>query len=126
MFVPGALPSSTAIVERPGPVGKLLVVGGDEATFAGVQVLTGLEAESTQVADGAHFPPFPSGAVSLSGIFNESDAALCSQLAQGVEVGGLASQVNRDDGPRALGNGSFNRCGIDIVCLGIYIDENGN
>ena len=74
------------------------IVGHDSASLAkGAEILSGIEAEATGVADCACFPAFVLCAVSLSGILDDKEAVCARELQNRIHVRRLSEKVNRND-----------------------------
>ena len=87
-------------------MGQGLVGGGHHAAVAeAAQVLRRVEAEGRGVAQGAGGAALVAGAYGLGRVFEDDQAAVPGQCQDGVHVGGLAVEVDRDDGAGAGGDG---------------------
>ena len=81
---------------------EIFVFGDADAAFTGVNVLVIVEAEHTDMADRAGAHTVLEGAGRLGAVFDKIDAVGIGEGAQFSERGGMAEQVDREDGPRPV------------------------
>ena len=87
---------------------------GNSNTLAS-EIIKAAEAEGAQVADGSHLTALPGGVVGLGRVLDETQGVLAGDLGEAVQVGGLAGDVDGDDGLGLLGDGRLHRVRIDEV-----------
>ena len=113
------------IPKHPDGVGVLRIVGDHGAALAiGAQVLTGVEAETTQVAHTAGPPALVLGAMGLGGILDHHQVAPAGDLQNRIHVGRLAIEMHRNNGFRFGRDGGFDLRGVDGVRRGVDVHEN--
>ncbi len=61
----------------------------------------------------------------LGGVFDDGEIMAAGDGEDGVHVGGLAVQMNGEDGAGARGDGGFQLSGVQVVGAGIDVDVNG-
>ena len=105
-----------AVVAQPAQArGELGVVGGDRAAVAeGAEVLAGIEAPGDGVAMGAEALALIAGAMGLGGVLDDPQAMAAGDGEDGVQVGGLAVEVHRDQGAGAGGDGGRDACRVNV------------
>ncbi len=106
------------------PQERLVVLGGlregDGAALAGRHQLAVLEAERGDRAQFADPAAAPAGAVGVRGVLHDRDARVGGELAEGVQVGDLAGDVDRHD--RAGPRGDRGRGGLGAQVVGVEVD----
>jgi hypothetical protein len=87
------------------------------------QVLAGEERERRRVAERPDRAAVATGAVRLRRVLDQREAVPVGDLAERRQVGGLAAQVDGDDGPGALGDRRVDRGRVDVERCGIDVGE---
>ena len=82
---------------------QLLVVGGDESTLAGVDVLVGLRAEAGRDPVGAALRLPPPRPHRVRAVLDDRDAERVGGLHEGVHVGDVSAHVREHQHPRLAG-----------------------
>lgn len=123
VLVPSPPREAPAVVQRSAAFGQFLVVGGDDAAFARVEVLGGLEAERTHVAEGAGLASLPFGAVRMGGILDYHEMALLRDGVDPVHVRTQATHVYRDDRLGTRRDGLLNEVRVQVVGVGVDVHE---
>ena len=101
-----ALRVLTEVPEQPDPLGELGVVRRHGACVAErAEVLAGVEAERCEAAEASDAPAPVPGAVRLTGVLDECDAAVLRESQQRVDIDGMSVEVDGDDRTRPLGDG---------------------
>src|SRR6185503_15422820 len=87
-----------AVVGEQTHAGERVDVGaGHRAAVAeAAEVLRRIEAPAGERAEAADAPPAPARALRLRGVLEQPPAALAAERERGVEVAGLAVEVDRD------------------------------
>ena len=110
--------------QHAGHLDELGDAPGDQAAVAvAAQVLGGEEAEDGEVAEAAGATPLVARAEGLAGVFDDDQAVLAGDRADGVGVGRQTEQVDRHDGLGHGGDGAGDGRGIDVQGLGVDVDE---
>ncbi len=110
------------VAVQPDPVGEGVVVGRDEAAFAGRHVLGAVQAERA-VPEAPDPAAAVLRAVRLAGVLDDGEAVALRQLDERVHVGGQAEQVDRADGLRPGRDGRGHAVRVDVVGLGVDVHE---
>ena len=103
-----------------------LVVAGENGTAVAVAAerFAGEEAGAAEGAEVAASVALVGGAEALGGIFDDGDVAMAGgDGVDGVHVGGLAVEADRQDGLGAVGDPGFDQGGVDVAGVGFDIDE---
>ncbi len=77
--------------------GDLVVVGDDHAALAGGDLLVGIEAEDTRVAEAAGHAALVICAERFAGVLDHTQLVLSGDCADAIEVGGLSEHVDRNE-----------------------------
>ena len=78
------------------------------------------------VGMGMRLHAVPFRPVRMRGILNDKEAMLAANLNQSIHVRRLARKVHRDHSPCAWCNCSLDLARINVVSIGIDVDENRN
>ena len=100
-----------------------IVVGDNQATFAGGHVLALLGAEAADGAEGADVLAVGLGVEGLSAVFNDRQVVLAGQFHDRGHFAGVAEQVRDHDGFGFGADGSFDRLRSDVEGDGIDFGE---
>src|SRR5207237_5099810 len=111
------------VVNGSAGFGQLVVVGGDDSTFAGGEILARLEREGAHVADGAGGAIVERCAVGVGGVFDNGEVVLFGNRHDRVHVGDLPGEMDGDDGAGAGGNGRFDRARVDVEGFEVDVGE---
>src|SRR5205085_4401508 len=96
----------------PEPVRGVVVVGGQQPTFAGGDVLGGVEGERPD-PEAAGPATVERGAVGLGGVLDHGRSVRVGQDHEGRHVGHQAVEVDGDDGGRVLAGHGGDGVGVD-------------
>jgi hypothetical protein len=124
MLVPDPALCAATVLDRPGGGGQRLVVGRDDASFAGRQVLARLERERRQLPKGADGAGTVRRAMGMRRVFDQHEAVSIGEALESVHVGRLPGEMNRDDRPRARRDRRLD--GLRIEGEGVEIDVGKN
>lgn len=106
-------------------LGELVVAGENGAAVAvAAERFAGEEAGAAKSAEVATFVAMVGGAEALGGVFDDRDVAMAGgDGVDGVHVGGLAVEADREDGLGAVGDLGFDEGGVDVAGVGFDVDE---
>ncbi len=107
---------------EPEPVGQAVVVGRDQAAFAGRHVLRAVQAERA-VSEAPHPPTTEGRPVGLAGILDDRQAVALGDGGDRRHVGRQAEQVDRADGPRSGRDRGLDPARVDQVRVAFDVDE---
>src|SRR5882757_3711403 len=102
---------------------QLAVVGKDGASFAGTEILRGLETETARCAECRYFFAAPFGEMRLTGVLKDRDVVRFGDREDFIHVRYVATQMNGQDCTSARRNRRLDFAGIDLECLPIGINE---
>ena len=120
------LDSLAAVAQQAHLLGHSVVVRHHHAAIAiCAEIFRRIEAERRRVSEQADAPALVSRPVRLRRVFDHHQVVPARQSGDRVEIGGLAVQVNGDNGPRSRRNRRRDRCRVEVVRLGTGIDEHG-
>ncbi len=120
--VPGVLAHAMQ-GEDAGAGNVFLIAPQDHAALAGHHVLGDVEAEAPEIAKGASRAPPVFGFDGMGAIFDHDQPIFVSNGHDPVHVAGAACEVNRQNGPRARGDGGLDGIGIDVLGHRIHIGQ---
>ena len=100
---------AAAVVVGEAAVQQLVAVAGHGAAFARGKVLGVLEAEAAQVAERAALSAAVLGQPRLAGVLDHRQPAPLGDGVDRVHLAGHAVDVDRHDGPRAVGDAALDR-----------------
>jgi len=107
--------SGTVYAHGAGFLGKVIIIGGQQATVAETaEILGGEKAESSEMADGAAGYATVFCAEGLGGILNDIEVVGTRKVHEWVHVGGLAIEMDGDDGSGFLGDTLGGVVGIKV------------
>jgi len=119
--IPGVL---AVVAEDFDLFGKRLAVGGDQTRIAeGAEVFCRIEGKTSAVSKVSTPDIVLSSTDGLGGVFDDSQAVLCGNPADGLHRCDLAEEMNGDNGLGLRGDAGLDQIRIDIVGTGIDIDE---
>jgi len=122
----GAGDGAALVAHAAAEFGDATVIGDDHASFAGGDLLVGIEAKDTGGAEGAGSAAVEGGAEGFAAIFDEGDAVTIGDAFVGIHVGGVAEGGDSDDGLGAWGDGGFELGGVHVEGDGVDIDKDGS
>ena len=112
--------------DHAAPSGQIGIVGQQRSPVsAGAQMLGRIEAETTDIAQGPGALSPIAGSHGLGGVFDDPQLSLPGKGQDGLHIGGMAKEVDRQDG---LGPGSDplpDPAGIQVVGPGIDVRKDG-
>src|SRR5690625_1965925 len=112
------------VCQQEDGIGQSITAGGNQpAVAAGAKILAGKKAESAGQAHAAGLSTVNGGAETLGAVLDQNQVMIVGNALQGVHVGRLAKQVNRQNGARAFGDRCPNPVGVDIEAACIHIDK---
>src|SRR5579864_2834048 len=114
---------SAAVVDRARLHFELVVVGDDQAAFAGCDQLAGLETERAGSTERADSLAAPLAGMSMRRIFYEGNLVPTAYFLQTIEVGRMSAHVYREDGFRARSDCSFRQLWINAVGFRINVNQ---
>ncbi len=117
-------PAFAMVLIAPHPRPQRAVVGGDHAPFpAGGHDLVLAERPAAHMAETAHRPAAPGGAMGLGAVLDQIEAVLLGQRRHGVHVAGPAGQVHAHH--RLGGRRQRRRHGLggDVLAVPVHIRE---
>ena len=101
-LVVGVAAAHAVGAEHAGALCELGGGGGEETgVTGGAEIFGGIEAEGGGVAERAGGPAGPGGAEGLGGVFEEQQIVLLAEGVEGVHVGALAVEVDRQERAQA-------------------------
>ena len=83
-----------------------------------------IEADGCEVAEGAHGLPFIRGANRVAAVFNQPKVVLPGECGDRIEIEGIAQRVSQHDGLGALAQGFLKLADIDVVSRNGYVYKN--
>ena len=116
------------VAEAPDFCGEFVIFAGDHAGVSeGAEIFCGIERVPTCFSDGACGSEGVGGAESLCGVFENGNAMVCADVADGGHVGAAPEEV---DGADRFGLGVTSESGlelgwVDVERVGLDIDEDG-
>ena len=106
---------------------EFFVVRRDGAAVAvGAEVFRRVETEGRGEAESAREFAAVGRAVRLRRVFEDEEVAARGDFVDAADVGGLAVEVDGDDGARARRDGRFERGGVERERVGVYVGEDGD
>ena len=113
--------------QEAGLISECVVLGDEHAAIAETAEVFGWEeGKSTKIADGATGLIFVAGADRLGAVLDDTQTVSAGEGHHAIHVGGLAEEVDGDDGFSLRGYFTGGLCGIDIEADGAGIDEHGS
>lgn len=106
--------------------GEGIVVAGDEAAFAGAEVLGGVEGVGDGITESADGLVFVLGEMGLRGVVDDLEVVGFSEGMDGIDIDDLAVEVGGGDGLGLLGDLSGGIGDINLGGAGDGIDEDGS
>ncbi len=111
--------------EQAGLAGEVIVVRDDgPAVPVGAEVLAGIEAERPGDPEGPGLPALVGGEVGLGAVLDQVELVPVADGLDGLDVHGLAVDVDGDDGLGPGGDLGLDELGVDVVVL-VVVDEHG-
>ncbi len=108
------------------PIGQLIVIGGDHATFTRGEILVGIETETGQRTGGAaDHSALVTRTGSMRGIFDDDQTVLLGNRFDAIHIARQAAKVHGDDGLRARRDDFLNVGRIDIERDRIDVGKHG-
>lgn len=107
-------------------VGERIIAGEKGAAFAvAAERFCGKEAGAGYFGDATTAFAVLGRAETLGSVFNDGHIMFCANAIDGVAIGHLAKEADRNDGFGARGDGGFDLADVDVVSVGLDVDENG-
>jgi len=116
---------SALIAEASESVGVELGAGQDGSALSGGDLLVGIEAEDSEIAEGANTTLMKVSADGFAGVFDDHQVMARGKVAKSEHVCGDAKGVDDEDGARSRSEHSFNSIGREVECDRIDIGEDG-
>src|SRR5690606_28601930 len=98
---------ATAVVVRVAAIDQLDAVAGDCSPFSAGKMFGVLEAEATDVTDGATFTSLVLGEPGLAGVLYHDQVVFFCHRVDRVHVAGHAENMDRDDRLGSFGDSAF-------------------
>jgi hypothetical protein len=119
--------SALAVVAQDAETLGEIRVAGDHRTglTEGAEVFAGVKAKAGGMAEGSDALALVFGAMGLTGILDDGELVIPGETQDGIHIGGLAEEVDRDNGFGAGSEGGGEEGGIEIAGRFIDIDEGG-
>jgi len=114
------------VVVAVGAVPVALGAAENDSAFAAGESLGLLEAEGAVVAVGADSFVAPLGALAVGAVFDEGEFVFAGDFDDAVEVGGVAAEVDDENGTGARRNGRFDGIGVRLQGERVAVDEDGD
>jgi hypothetical protein len=96
------------LAQHAGTLGDLVGIGRDHAGVArGAEILGGIKTEGGYVAQSSGLYSLPLRAPGLGGVFDELQPTLFCDPGEGGPVGGLAEEMDRQNGAESCGRRSI-------------------
>ena len=121
----GAVAVAAPVAEAAGDSGELVVVGEDCPTLAHGDVVGGVEAERTEVAEGASVAAVVAAAEGVAVVFDQPEVVLVAEVAQRAQLEGDAHGVGHHDGLGLGADGGFDGLQGRDIGAELDIDEDG-
>jgi hypothetical protein len=119
------VPLAHALVAHdPQLVGDGVVVGGDDPTLTGGEVLRAVEGEAAQT-EGSGALPADGRAVRLGGVLDQREAVAGGRVGDAGHVRALAVEVHRDQGRGPLADGRLHGVRVDVEVVLADVGEPG-
>src|SRR5262249_44403840 len=106
-------------------IGKLSVLCGNHAAFAGREGFRRVERETSDVSDFADRSPFEARRKSVSGVFDDRQAVAAANVENGVESRSVTGIMDGDDRARLLRDVLFDLRDIHVIGTGRAINKDG-
>src|SRR5450755_2075215 len=106
---------AAAVVDGARLALKSVVVGDNDAAFAGGHQLAGLKTKRPAESDCADPLSSPFAGVRVGAVLDKSDPFASCEVFQRVKIGGVTAHVHRDDCLGVWGYGSFSELRIKAV-----------
>jgi len=123
MIVVREVASPAVGTEGEQDVVEFIIIGDDEATFHGGDMMREEARKTPGQPEGAGLPATEGGTEGLAVVLDEEDVVAVEDGLDGGKVIGIAKQIDGKEQTGAVGDRVFEGSDIDIQCVGIDIDK---